>query len=72
MISGAVFTDSFISQPFTDYMFFEGTPYLNDCVYNIAEILRVLRTCLLDLLRVLCRTSSTNPLLSIWVAGLGA
>jgi len=30
MISGAVFTDRFVSQPFMEYMFLGGTPYLNE------------------------------------------
>jgi len=49
MISGAVFTDRFVSQPFTDYMFLGGTPYLNDRIYEIAKILRVLKSSLIDL-----------------------
>ncbi len=51
MISGAVFTDRFVSQPFMEYVFLGGTPYLNDRIYDIAKILRVLKPCLLDLRR---------------------
>lgn len=51
MISGAVFTDRFISQPFMEYMFLGGTPYLNERIYDVAKILRVLKSCLLDLRR---------------------
>jgi hypothetical protein len=51
MISGAVFTDRFVSQPFMEYMFLGGTPYLNDRIYDVAKILRVLKSCLLDLRR---------------------
>ena len=49
MISGAVFTDRFVSQPLVDYMFLGGTPYLNDRIYDTAKILRVLKACLLNL-----------------------
>ena len=61
MISGAVFTDRFVSQPFVEYMFIGGTPYLNDRIYDVAKILRVLKSCLLDLRRFYTELTPPNP-----------
>ena len=61
MISGAVFTDRFVSQPLVEYMFLGGTPYLNDRIYDIAKILRVLKSCLLDLRRFYTELLPPNP-----------
>src|SRR5260221_11343744 len=61
MISGAVFTDRFVSQPFMEYVFLGGTPYLNDRIYDIAKILRVLKSCLLDLRRFYVELSPPKP-----------
>jgi len=49
MISGAVFTDRFVSQPFVEYMFLGGTPYLNDRIYEVAKTLNALKSCIVDL-----------------------
>ncbi len=61
MISGAVFTDRFVSQPFVEYMFLGGTPYLNDRIYDVAKVLRVLKSCLLDLRRFYTELPPPNP-----------
>src|SRR6202167_4652725 len=61
MISGAAFTDRFVSQPLVEYMFLGGTPYLNDRIYDVAKILRVLKSCLQDLRRVYTELPPPNP-----------
>ena len=49
-----------------EYMFLGGTPYLNDRIYHIAKILRVLKSCLLDLRKFYTELlpPNTSPLTS--------
>jgi hypothetical protein len=44
-----------------EYMFLGGTPYLNDRVYDIAKILKVLKSCLLDLRRFYAELPPPKP-----------
>lgn len=61
MVSGAVFTDRFVSQPLTEYIFFGGTPYLDDRIYDITKLTRVLKSCLADLRRFYVELFPSNP-----------
>jgi len=44
-----------------EYMFLGRTPYLNDRIYDIAKILRVLKSCLLNLRRFYTELLPPNP-----------
>ncbi|EGN94601.1 hypothetical protein SERLA73DRAFT_188573 [Serpula lacrymans var. lacrymans S7.3] len=48
-ISGAVFTDRFISQRLTENIYLGGGPRLNNQVYNVARALRLLKEGIADL-----------------------
>jgi hypothetical protein len=61
MISGAVFTDRFVSQPLVEYLFLGGSPYINDRIYEVARILRVFKSCLLDLKMFYVKLLPPNP-----------
>ena len=49
IISGAVFADRLISQYLTEYIFLGGTPQLNERIYEITKVLKVLKLCLGEL-----------------------
>ena len=48
-ISGAIFTNRFICQNLTEYIYLGGPPFLNDRIYEIAKVLRALKLCLGEL-----------------------
>ena len=47
--SGAVFTDRFIVQPFTDMIYLGGSRYTRDSIVHVAKIFSVFRDTLRDL-----------------------
>jgi serine/threonine protein kinase len=64
IVSGAVFTDHFISQHLTEYIFLGGTPQFNERIYEIAKVLKALKLCLGELEEFYANLAPTTLLLS--------